>query len=205
MKSYKSVFVLILFAVLSSGCMTISTSGEYTLPNDQTLNGNLVITSGEATLEEGSRVTGNVYMTSGTLNVEGEVDGDIVFTSARKINLGSNSVVNGDIKGTSGNVVQAKGSQVGGKITNNMAFTLGTGFFSQAFGLLCGIPLILIGVAVIVLSNRRNRGAETGSAVSGSEAHRPAERLKQLKQMQVEGLINTDEYNAKKAAILGEM
>ena len=80
--------ISLLFLLLTTGCMTVSTSGDYTLRSGETLRGNFVMTSGETTLEEGSRITGDVFMTSGTLNVEGQVDGDIVFSSAERINLG---------------------------------------------------------------------------------------------------------------------
>ena len=202
MKIYKLIFISLMVAFLATGCMTISTSGDYNLRGDRTLRGDLIITSGEATLEEGSRVTGNVYMTSGTLNVDGEVDGDIVFSSAKSINLGPSSVVEGDIKGTSGNVYQADGSKVAGEISTDQTFTLGTGFFAQAFGLLCGIPLAIIGSIIYVLSGRRNKRTETSPAMAVFGAPDITNKLKQLKQMREEGLISQEDYEAKKSAIL---
>jgi len=202
MKIYKLLFISLMIAFLATGCMTISTSGDYTLRGNRTLRGDLVITSGEATLEEGSRVTGNVYMTSGTLNVEGEVDGDIVFSSAKSINLGPNSVVDGDIKGTSGKVYQADGSKVAGEISTDQTITLGTGFFAQAFGLLCGIPLAIIGSIIYVLSGRRNKRTETSPAMAVSGAPDITNKLKQLKQLREEGQISHEDYEAKKTSIL---
>jgi len=201
MKTYR-VIIFSLLVLLTTGCMTVSTSGEYTLSGDRTLRGDLIITSGEATLEEGSRVTGNVFMTSGTLNVDGHVDGDIIYSSAESINLGSKSVVDGDIKGTSGNVYREEGSQVGGVIGSDQAFTLGAGFFSKVFGILCGIPLALLGSIVYLLSNRRRKMIETTSnSVNSGTGDIPA-KLKQLKQMQEEGLISLEDYEAKKADVL---
>jgi len=184
--------------------MTVSTSGEYTLHSGRTLRGDLIITSGETTLEEGSRVTGNVIMTSGTLNVDGQVDGDIIYSSAKSVNLGPNSIVGGDIKGTSGEVYRSEGARVDGEISGDHTFTLGTGFFAKAFGLLCGIPLAIIGAMVYLFSFRRKKVVETGSVENPGARDIPA-KLKQLKQMQAEGLISEEDYNSKKADILRDL
>lgn len=202
MKNYKLVFMFIIIVFLTTGCMTVSTSGDYLLLGGRTLRGDLIITSGEATLEEGSRVTGNVYMTSGTLNVDGEIDGDIVFSSAKSINLGSNSVVGGNIKGTSGEVYQADGAKVSGDISTDQTFTFGPGFFAQLFGILCGIPLAVVGSLVYMFSRRRKKQTESSVALGISGSTDIAGKLKQLKQMQEEGLITNEEYAAKKSAIL---
>ena len=52
MKRTSTLILLILFAMLVSGCSTVSTHGQYTLHRGETLRGNLVLTSGQATLEE---------------------------------------------------------------------------------------------------------------------------------------------------------
>lgn len=204
MKTYLMIF-LPLIALFSTGCITVSTSGEYILGSDRTLTGDLIITSGEATLEEGSRVTGNIFMTSGTLNVDGEVDGDIMYSSAKSINLGPNSVVVGDIKGTSGNIYQANGSQVEGEISTDHAITLGAGFFTKVFGLLCGIPLVFVGSVVYLLSNRRKNRTETSTNPVVSVTVDIPEKLKQLKKLHEEGLISNEDYETKKAALLEDL
>ena len=200
----RHLFVLSLIAILATGCMTISPSGDYTLRSGRTLRGDLIMTSGEATLEEGSRVTGNVIMTSGRLNVDGQVDGDILYSSAKSINLGPNSVVGGNIKGTSGDVYLSEGAQVDGEIRSDHTFSLGAGFFAKAFGLLCGVPLALIGSVVFLLSARRKKVVDSGPAQDPGARDIPA-RLKQLKQMRAEGLISEADYEAKKADILKDM
>lgn len=197
--------ILTLIAILSTGCMTISTNGDYTLNSGRTLRGDLIMTSGAATIEEGSRVTGNVFMTSGTLNVDGQVDGDIIYSSAKNINLGPDSVVGGDIKGTSGNVHRSDGAQVGGEISSDHTFTVGAGFFFKAFGFLCGIPLVLIGLLVYGLTGRRQKKSETGPNVVDATPRDIPGTLKQLKQMQEEGLISEEDYEAKKADILRDL
>jgi len=194
-----------LLALFVTGCMTISTNGEYTLQNGRTLRGDLIMTSGETTLEEGSRVTGNVIMTSGTLNVDGQVDGDIIYSSAKSINLGPRSVVGGDIKGTSGDVYRMEGSQIGGEIIGDHAFTLSSDFFAKVFGLLCGVPLALIGSVVYLFSNRRKKVAEAGGKLADFGTPDIPAKLKQLKQMRDDGLINDDDFEAKKVDVLKEL
>jgi len=203
MKTPQKLIVL-LVALLTTGCMTVSTNGEYTLTSGRTLHGDFIMTSGEATLEEGSRVTGNVIMTSGTLNVDGQVDGDILFSSAKSINLGPSSVVAGDIRGTSGDVFQAEGAQVGGAISENQAFTLGVGFFAKVLGLVCGIPLALMVSAVYFMRRRRMPSGPTTHLVN-SNSDDPAAKLKQLKQMLDEGLISESDYESKKSDLLSRL
>lgn len=204
MKTYSKILFL-LIALLSTGCMTVATSGEYTLESGRTLRGDFIMTSGEATLKEGSRVTGNVIMTSGTLNVDGQVDGDILFSSAKSINLGPKSVVTGDIRGASGDIFQAEGSQVGGQIANSETFTFGTAFFAKALGILCGIPLALIFSAVYWVSSRRKMKSEPDLQQVDSRKDGPTAQLKQLKQMMEEGLINEADYETKKADVLAKL
>ncbi len=199
------LLILSLIAILSTGCMTISTNGDYTLHSGRTLRGDLIMTSGAATLEKGSHVTGNVFMTSGTLNVDGQIDGDIIYSSAKSISLGPDSVVGGDIKGTSGNVYRSEGAQVGGEISNNHTFTVGAGFLFKVIGLLCGVPLVLIGLLVYWMTNRRQKKSETGPEVVDATPRDIPRTLKQLKQMQEEGLISEEDYEAKKADILRDL
>ena len=197
--------IIPLLALFVSGCMTISTNGDYTLHSGRTLSGDLIMTSGETTLEEGSRVTGNVIMTSGTLNVYGQVDGDIVYSSAKSINLGPKSVVGGDIKGTSGDINRAEGAQVEGEISSDHTFTLGAGFFAKVFGLLCGVPLALVGSVVYLFANRRKKVTETDAKPVNSGTRDVPTKLKQLKQMHEDGLITDDDFEAKKADILRDL
>ena len=219
MKRTLTLVLLALFALLVSGCATVSTSGNYVLESGKTLRGDLMITSGLATLEEGSRVTGSVIMTSGVLNANGEIDGDIVLTSGN-VNLGPEAVVHGDIRGTSGNVSQAEGARVEGRVSTNVStFNIGGGFFVRLFGLCCVLPLVVVGVLIVlvVLLTRRRPAAEPASSApvqsetSAIQAPAPAasedpkQTLKQLKEMLDEGLITEAEYEAKKAEILSGM
>lgn len=219
MKRTLTLVLLALFALLASGCATVSTSGNYLLESGKTLRGDLMITSGQATLEEGSRVTGSVIMTSGVLNANGEIDGDIVLTSGR-VNLGPEAIVHGDIRGTSGNVSQAEGARVEGRVSTNVSsFNIGRGFFARLFAICCVLPLFIAGVLIVlvVLLTRRRPAAEpASSALIQSEtpaapAPAPAasedakQKLTQLKEMLDEGLITEAEYEAKKAEILSGM
>lgn len=202
------VGVLIL---LATGCATVSTRGDYTLGSGRTLRGNLVITSGDATLEADSRVTGNVLMTSGNLQVDGEIDGSVVMFSG-KISIGPEGIIHGDIRGTSGTVQHGESTQVLGQIEMEQStFTIGWGFFASLFGLLCIVPLVLIGGSILLVVAVR-RGRPTSSPPDraaqpevSSPSEDPAQKLRQLKQMLDDGLIEEAEYETKKAEILAGM
>lgn len=207
MKRTLPLILLVLFILLASGCATVSTSGNYTLPSGQTLRGNLVSTSGNTTLEKNSRVTGNVLVTSGNLVVDGEVDGDIISTSGT-ITLGSEAVIHGNIWGTTGTPVQqAQGAVVEGQIlTDQSSFRISGSFIASLVCLFCILPLALLaGLILIIALLVRRRPATVEKAPPSAEAETATQKLKQLKQMLEDGLITEAEFEAKKAEILGGM
>jgi uncharacterized membrane protein len=201
MKGIRFIPFTLLVLLFATGCMTVSTDGDYTLRSDETLRGNFIMTSGEATFEEGSHVTGDVIMTSGTLNVDGQVDGDIRFSSAKSINLGPESVVGGDIKGTSGSINRAEGAQVAGQIVDHQAFTIGADFFARIIGLFCVMPLVILGSLFYGL-RRLRRPTQTPTVAAPQDA---VQKLMKLKEMMEAGLITEAEYEAKKAEVLTAM
>jgi len=202
MKRIRFIPITLLVLLFTTGCMTVSTNGDYTLRSDETLRGNFIMTSGEATLEEGSRVTGDVIMTSGTLNVDGQVDGDIRFSSAKSINLGPKSVVRGDIRGTSGSINRAEGAQVAGQIVDHQTFTFGAAFFARIFGLFCVLPLAILGALFYGLRGLRRSAPQTQTVAASQDA---VKKLMKLKEMMEAGLITEAEYEAKKAEVLTTM
>lgn len=205
------LFLLVALLILAAGCATVSTSGDYTLDSGQTLQGNLVITSGNGTLEEDSLVTGDVLMTSGDLQVDGEINGNIVLFSGA-VSLGPEAIIHGDIWGTSGDVQRADGAEVRGQIlTSQSIFRFGDGFFASLFGLICGLPLLLIGgLIVLVIVLRRGRDAKS-SPVPAAQPQASVTfedsslKLKKLREMLDNGLITEDDYEAKKTEILANL
>jgi hypothetical protein len=69
---------------------------NYTLPEDEEVNGDLVVFSGDATLEAGSRVTGDTVVWNGTADVNGVVEGTLVVSNG-EIQLGAQAHVRGDV------------------------------------------------------------------------------------------------------------
>jgi cytoskeletal protein CcmA (bactofilin family) len=204
MKRLCLIFLLVVIVFSATGCATVSTSGDYTLQQGETVRGNLVITSGNAVLEEASRVTGDVFMTSGNLQANGEVDGDILLTSGN-VSLGPKADVKGSITATSGNISQAESAQVRGQISSNQStFTIGGAFFARLFVLFCCAPLLLIGGLIFLLVSLTRRKPRAVPAVQ-APVETDSEKLKRLKQMFDEGLITEAEYEAKKAEILDGM
>ncbi len=69
---------------------------DYTLEEDNRLDGNLIVFNGDATLEVGSDVAGSVIIWNGSVEVEGSVDGDVVV-SGGDIYLGDDAYVSGNV------------------------------------------------------------------------------------------------------------
>lgn len=205
MKRAMTIFVLMLFATLASGCGSMSTSGDYTLGSGQTLRGDFLITEGVATLKEGSRVTGNVILTSGELRLETDaiVGGSVVMFSG-DVYLAPGSVVRGNVIRTSGDIHQEEGALIQGQVSSNIAGFIAS-YIVRLISLYCVLPLVflgvVIGVAVYLVRRRRGQRLVEAPAPSGE----PTQKLRQLKAMLDEGLITEEEYEAKKAEILSGM
>ena len=212
MKRTATLVFLVLIVGLVTACGTVSTSGDYTLESGETVRGDLLITSGNATLEQDSRVTGNVVITSGNLYADGEVEGDILLTSGN-VELGPNANVHGDIKGTSGRITRADGARVGGTVsTSESNFDVGFPFFAPIFLLCCLLPLavlVLFLILIIIAFARRRPAAaapvQPAPVQPAAPADEPSQKLRQLKALLDDGLITEEEYEAKRAEILGNM
>ncbi len=89
--------------------------GTYTLDSNEVLSGNLAIFGGSSTLEDGSIVRGDIVITGGTLDVYGEVDGDI-NTIGGSVFLGDGAVIHGDVVSVGGSVNRDPGAQIEGSI-----------------------------------------------------------------------------------------
>ncbi len=89
--------------------------GTYTLEANEVLSGNLAIFGGSSTLNDGSVVRGDIVITGGTLDVYGEVDGDI-NTIGGSVYLGDTAVIHGDVVSVGGSVNRAPGAKVEGSI-----------------------------------------------------------------------------------------
>ncbi|MGD8996582.1 MAG: polymer-forming cytoskeletal protein [Anaerolineae bacterium] len=69
---------------------------DYTLAEDETLDGDLVVFNGDVTLESGSRISGNVVVWNGSADVDGAIAGNLVISSGQ-IQLGEDAYVQGDV------------------------------------------------------------------------------------------------------------
>lgn len=136
--------LMILCALLVSGCVQMVPAGNYTLFSGETLRGNLLVFSGNATLEEGSRVTGSVLLFSGNLIADGEIGGDI-FMFSGNTDLGPQAVVRGDLAAFSGSFSRASGSRVEGQ------GTLAMKALGAAFILLCVLPILFVVLFVLLI------------------------------------------------------
>jgi hypothetical protein len=89
---------------------------DYTLEEDEQLDGDLVVFNGDVTLKTGSHVEGSVIVWNGSADVEGAVGGDLVVSSG-DIYLGDDAQVEGDVVCTwNCHLEQEEGARVGGGI-----------------------------------------------------------------------------------------
>ncbi len=89
--------------------------GNFTLPSNETLRGNLWIMGGNATLESGSRVTGDVMLLGGNVNIDGEVSGNINVMGGN-IDLRNQAVVRGDLNIVGGSYNRSPNARIEGNV-----------------------------------------------------------------------------------------
>jgi hypothetical protein len=206
-----TIIVPLLGALLLSGCMSTSFSGNYILKTGETLRGNLFVTSGSVTLEENSRVTGTIMLTSGESQIgkNAQVGKDVVLTSGA-LYLADGAVVHGDVILSSQDIAvqQSPGSTVEGRITYDIA-PFAISFVTKAFLLYCVLPIVLLIALILGLgvwlgraSKKRSQIVQVPAPVVTEDAQ---QKLKKLKSMLDEGLIAETDYEAKKADILSKM
>ncbi len=104
--------------------------GTYTLPEGETLDGNLVVFGGAVTLELNSTVNGDVVLMGGTVDSMGTVNGSMVGIGG-VLQLGESSVVNGDMVTIGAALQRAPGAQVSGDVIQGLSFPFQFNFPSE--------------------------------------------------------------------------
>jgi cytoskeletal protein CcmA (bactofilin family) len=215
MKHRLTITIILLGALLLTGCMSASFSGNYVVQSGDTLRGNLFVTSGSVMLEEGSKVTGTIILTSGALHIgpNAEVGGDVVLTSGA-LYMAEGAVVKGDVILSSEDIEiqQDPGSTIEGVITYNIV-PFAVTFIAKGIFLFCVLPLVLLITLILLLGIWLGRSSKKRSQVVKAQATTPApamtedaqSKLQQLKSLLDQGLISEADYEAKKADILAKM
>lgn len=90
--------------------------GSYRLKSGDTLNGSLAIFGGQASLEEDSIVTGDILITGGTLDIYGEVQGNITAIGG-SVYIGDTAEINGDIATIGSSIKQSEEAEIHGNLT----------------------------------------------------------------------------------------
>jgi cytoskeletal protein CcmA (bactofilin family) len=206
-----TIFILVLGALMLTGCTSMSFSGSYVVKSGETLHGNLFVTSGSVTLEENSRVTGSIILTSGELHIgkNAQVGKDVVLTSGA-LSLADGAVVHGNVILSSQDIAVQKnpGSQVEGRITNDIA-PFAISFVAKTLLLYCVLPIVILIALIFGLGLWRGRNSKKRSQIVQAPAPVVTEdiqqKLQKLKSMLDEGLITEADYEAKKADILSKM
>jgi hypothetical protein len=75
---------------------TVIWNEDYTLEEDEWLDGDLIVFNGDVTLEPGSRVEGSIIIWNGSAEVDGTVESDLVV-SGGDIALGDSAQVEGNV------------------------------------------------------------------------------------------------------------
>lgn len=206
-----TLIVLVLGALVLTGCMSTSFSGNYILRTGQTVRGNLFVTSGSVTLEENSRVTGTILLTSGELHIgkNAQVGKDVVLTSGA-LYLADGAVVHGDVILSSQDIAihQTPGSRVEGTITYDIA-PFAISVVTRSLLLYCVLPIVLLIGLILGLGLWLGRASKQRPQIVQAPA--PAatadvqSNLQKLKSILDQGLITEADYEAKKADILAKM
>ena len=206
-----AITILLLVALLLTGCTSMSFSGNYVLSSGRTLRGNLFVTSGSTTLEESSRVTGTIFLTSGELHIgkNALVGGDVVLTSG-ELYLADGAIIQGNVilANSDIRVQQSPGSKIEGNTSTDIgSWAIST--VTKGLLLFCVLPFIIL-IALILglgvwLGRVSKRRAQAGSAPAPAVTEDAQQKLKNLKAMLDEGLITETDYEAKKADILSKM
>lgn len=89
--------------------------GTYTLLEGESLDGSLVIFGGAATLEPGSTAKGDVVLIGGTVDIAGEVSGNVVGIGG-VVRLKEQAVIHGDLMTLGATLNREEGARVDGQI-----------------------------------------------------------------------------------------
>jgi len=209
----RKIAVLIMFitALLLTGCMSASFSGNYVLKEGKTLRGNLFVTSGSVTMQENSRVTGTIMLTSGELRMgkNTQVGGDVVLTSG-DIYMADGATIHDDLILSSSDigVHMVPGATVEGTTTTDIA-PFAIGMVTKGLLLYCVLPIVLLIVIFLVLGTwlgrQSKKRGQTTQQTEQAVTEDAKTKLENLKKMLDEDLISKDDYEKKKAEILSKM
>ena len=108
--------------------------GSFRLKNGDTLDGSLAVFGGQAILEDGSLVTGDIVITGGTIDIDGDVEGDITAIGG-SIKLGDSAVIYGDIATIGSSLNRSDDATIKG----NLSFDIPSDFSIPSFPILPGI------------------------------------------------------------------
>jgi predicted small secreted protein/uncharacterized membrane protein len=206
-----AIIILLLVALLLTGCTSMSFSGNYVLSSGKTLRGNLFVTSGSTTLEEGSRVSGTIFLTSGELHIgkNAQVGGDVVLTSG-ELYLADGAIIQGNVILASSDIVvhQSPGSKIAGSTTTSIgSWAIST--VTKGILLFCVLPFVILIALILILGiwlgKQSKKRAQIVPAPAPAVTEDTQQKLKNLKAMLDEGLITETDYEAKKADILSKM
>ena len=113
------IFLILFFwpvGVQASSLAHVIIGGSFILNQGEVLDEDLTILGGNAVLEHDSLVRGNIQILGGSLEVNGEVKGD-VLAAGGLLKLGPSAVISGDVTIAGALLERDSSAHIGGKIT----------------------------------------------------------------------------------------
>jgi cytoskeletal protein CcmA (bactofilin family) len=102
---------------------TLVAEGTHTVTAGETLRGLLAILGGDVHIQEGARVTGPVFMLGGTLDIQGQVDGDVSLVGG-SLTLGPSARIEGDLNIGGGEIDRSPLATISGNVNTGTGATL---------------------------------------------------------------------------------
>lgn len=100
-------------------CTEVTMGGSCVLQSGETLPSDMVLLWSSAVMEDGSTVNGDVVVIAGSLQVDGEIGGDLVLVGG-SASLGSTARVAGSVNNAGGHLDKAEGAVIEGSENTNI-------------------------------------------------------------------------------------
>lgn len=128
MKRSRLLLLVVLLTFFLSACgsdglyrVSLVTNGEHFF--DQNLSGDLIIIGGSATLPDGVVLNGSAHIFSGSLNLDGEISGDISFLNG-DLTLGPTARIGGDLNLGGGSYHPSPAAVIQGRVNTGTGISL---------------------------------------------------------------------------------
>lgn len=132
--------ILLLSLVLLVGCDsqgiysgTLITEGNHTFQAGELVRGDMYVLGGQTTLQSGARLEGALQMLGGSVDINGEIQGDVSLVGG-ELDLGPKARVGGNLDVGNGTLTRAPGTRIEGAFNpgNGVALPSPPGLFGTS-------------------------------------------------------------------------